>query len=328
MTSTATASFQLQVAMEKLSLARKAVDDPVAALEATTLTYYDPMEILNLGKTLLAKHKSSVSEIDRFAIMEQVFVAALDTGDTEAASRILKNDIAPQFPPSTSVRSKRLEGMYLEATSKWDEAQKTYEDALELDETNMLVRKRLVALLRSRGKRLEAIEVLVKYLDAFTTDIEGWSELSALYLAEGMFQQAAFCLEEILLQRPQHHLYHLRYADILYTMGRRDLALKHYCRALELCTDNVRALYGIRLAAKALLSSSTSTSSTPSPKKPTAESGSGSSGSLASASDSSSETLEALIKLADERLVAVYEGTGKHAAELTSVVKGWLTAAV
>ena len=62
--------------------------------------------------------------------------------------------------------------------------------------------KRRIALLRSLGKTNGAIDALVELLDASPTDIEAWSELADLYLSQGFFSQAEYCLEEILLVAP------------------------------------------------------------------------------------------------------------------------------
>jgi tetratricopeptide (TPR) repeat protein len=48
----------------------------------------------------------------------------------------------------------------------------------------------------------EAITALNKFLDASPTDAEAWSELSDLYVFNGMFPQAIFALEEVLLVTP------------------------------------------------------------------------------------------------------------------------------
>lgn len=93
----------------------------------------------------------------------------------------------------------------------------------------------------------EAIEALVKYLDTYYDDQEAWCELCNMYLDQHLYEQAAFCCEELIVQQPANHIWYLKYAEILYTMGQLALALKHYCKVLELCTDHVRALYGLHL---------------------------------------------------------------------------------
>lgn len=62
--------------------------------------------------------------------------------------------------------------------------------------------KRRIALLRTLGRANDAIDALVELLDASPTDIEAWSELADLYLAQGLFSQAEYCLEEVLLVAP------------------------------------------------------------------------------------------------------------------------------
>ena len=62
--------------------------------------------------------------------------------------------------------------------------------------------KRRIALLRTLGRINDAIDALVELLDASPTDIEAWSELADLYLSQGLFSQAEYCLEEVLLVAP------------------------------------------------------------------------------------------------------------------------------
>lgn len=52
------------------------------------------------------------------------------------------------------------------------------------------------------NRTTEAITALNDFLDASPTDAEAWSELSDLYVSSGMFPQAIFALEEVLLVTP------------------------------------------------------------------------------------------------------------------------------
>lgn len=56
------------------------------------------------------------------------------------------------------------------------------------------------------------------FFNRFMSDQEAWHELCNLYLAEGEFSKATFCMEELLLHNPHSHLYHQRLAEIRYTM--------------------------------------------------------------------------------------------------------------
>lgn len=57
-------------------------------------------------------------------------------------------------------------------------------------------------MLRNLSKEGDAINALVDLLAASPTDIESWAELADLYISQGLYQQAEFCLEEILLSTP------------------------------------------------------------------------------------------------------------------------------
>lgn len=48
-------------------------------------------------------------------------------------------------------------------------------------------------------------------------DQDAWNELCDLYLLEQEYPKAAFCMEELILQNPHNHLFHLRFAEIKYT---------------------------------------------------------------------------------------------------------------
>ena len=60
-----------------------------------------------------------------------------------------------------------------------------------------------------------------------------------------------------MLHNPHNHLYHQRNAEIRYTMGGFDnmeMAKQYYCQAVKLAPSNMRALYGLLLAATQLAS--------------------------------------------------------------------------
>ncbi|KAG1472453.1 hypothetical protein G6F56_001531 [Rhizopus delemar] len=149
----------------------------------------------------------------------------------------------------SSFRFRRLLGMRYEAEGKLNEAQEVYDSILKEDETNLLASKRQIALLKANHKEKEMIQALTKYLDTYYDDCEAWLELSEAYNNRHMYEQAAFCCEEMILLQPSNHIFYLKYAEICYTMNQFPLALKHYCKVLELCEDHVRALYGLHLCA-------------------------------------------------------------------------------
>jgi len=62
--------------------------------------------------------------------------------------------------------------------------------------------KRRIALLRSMGRVSEAVSSLVQLLDFSPTDAEAWSELADLYFSQGMYPQAIYALEEVLVLVP------------------------------------------------------------------------------------------------------------------------------
>eukprot|EP00475_Leptophrys_vorax_P023981 TRINITY_DN3300_c0_g1_i4.p1 TRINITY_DN3300_c0_g1~~TRINITY_DN3300_c0_g1_i4.p1 ORF type:complete len:315 (+),score=21.88 TRINITY_DN3300_c0_g1_i4:323-1267(+) len=195
-------------------------------------------------------------------VREQVALAAMDCGRLTQAKACI-GALMITFPGSARVG--RLEGQWLEASGLWEQADKVYAQLLERDPQDQVVLKRQVAMLKSRGNAVGAVAALKKYLETFMADFEAWRELGDLYISLAMFKQAAFCYEELLLSGPANPLYHVTYAELLYSMGSPDnlrSALSHFAAAIEYSGGaNVRALYGTCMASAALQASTKSSRS-------------------------------------------------------------------
>lgn len=184
---------------------------------------------------------------ERLIILEQVFIAALDCGRIKLAEDCIRVLIS-EFPES--LRIMKLKAMLLEALERYDDALDVLESIIKRDETNAAPRKRKVAILKAKGQIGDAIKEMCDYLKKFMSDQEAWHELCNLYLAEGDYNKAAFCMEEVLLHNPYSHLIHQRLGDIRYTMGGQDnieIAKSYYAQAIKLNGSNLRALYGLYL---------------------------------------------------------------------------------
>jgi tetratricopeptide (TPR) repeat protein len=199
-----------------------------------------------------SKHSSPGGNAADYDVLSELFAAALDADDVELAKKIFET-VARKFPPVESTRTMLMQGNLDEAKGDRKSAQERYKSILKTDEANVKAWKRSIALLVDT-KRTEAIDMLVKYLDTFSDDQEGWLELTGLYLDERCYNQAVFCMEELIMLDSTNQLYQIRLGDILYTRGDFEQALKFYCRSLEL-SPHVRALYGIQQSCRRLLAS-------------------------------------------------------------------------
>lgn len=146
------------------------------------------------------------------------------------------------------------------------------------------IAKRRIALLRSLGRAPEAVSALTALLDMSPADAEAWAELADLYLSQGMYPQAIFSLEEVLLLTPNAwnvslsvplaclKLYsdavlqiHARLGEVLFMAATTSAggeassqkylaeAIKRFCRSIELCDDYLRGYYGLKLVSGTLL---------------------------------------------------------------------------
>ncbi|KAF2298487.1 hypothetical protein GH714_023763 [Hevea brasiliensis] len=211
-------------------------------------------KVLKYGLSILndPKKRSSLGP-EEWTLYEQVAIAAMDCQCLDVAKDCI-NVLQKRFPESKRVG--RLEGMLLEAKGSWTEAEKAYLSLLEDNPLDQVIHKRRVALAKAQGNMSEAIEFINKYLEIFMADSDTWRELAEIYVSLQMYKQAAFCYEELILAQPTVPLYHLAYADVLYTLGGLEnlqAAKKYYSSAIELTGGkNTRALFGICLCTSAI----------------------------------------------------------------------------
>ena len=197
---------------------------------------------------------------EKWQIYENLFLACLRTGDNESAYLCLE-ELIDRFGKAND-RIVALQGLYREATAKNEkellEVMRFYEELLQSDPTIFSIRKRRAALLRSMGKANEAIAALTNLLDTSPTDAEAWSELGDLYLTQGLYDQAIFCFEEVLLVTSNAWNMHAKLGEVLYLSagkveGNADQlkalseSMRRFCRSIELCDDYLRGYYGLKL---------------------------------------------------------------------------------
>ncbi|KAL1588413.1 hypothetical protein WHR41_02974 [Cladosporium halotolerans] len=226
---------------------------------------------------------------EKWQIYNNIFIACLASGDSESAYLCLE-EITDRFGKENE-RVMALNGLYQEATAKNDtELQAVlgrYEELLQDDPTLFAVRKRRAALLRSMGRTNEAVAALTELLDASPIDAESWAELADVYLTQGLYEQAIFSLEEVLLVTPNAWNIHARLGEVLYlnanhSEGAEQVkglseAMRRFCRCIELCDDYLRGYYGLKLTTSRLLpllsasSQKTSTAELPPPSVKTTE---------------------------------------------------------
>ncbi|KAK3677571.1 Inositol phosphatase SIW14 [Recurvomyces mirabilis] len=202
---------------------------------------------------------------EKWATYENIFLATLRTGDHDAAYLCLE-ELTDRFG-KTNEHVVALQGIYQEATAKdtneLEEVMKRYDELLKDDPALFSVRKRRAALLKSVGRPVDAIGDLVSLVDASPTDAEAWAELADLYAQQGTYEQAIFCLEEVLLVTPNAWNMHARLAEVTYMSAQKmeggeqlkalSESMRRFCRSIELCDDYLRGYLGLKITTGRLL---------------------------------------------------------------------------
>ncbi|KZM23048.1 hypothetical protein ST47_g5672 [Ascochyta rabiei] len=201
---------------------------------------------------------------ESWAIHENLLLSALRTGDESSAAQILSR-LESRFGERNE-RIITLRGIYNEATAQTpadlERVFEGYEKILREDPTNASIRKRRVAVLKSLGRTSDAITAVTVLLQNSPTDVEAWAEASELYASQAAWGQAIYCAEEVLLIAPLSWSAHAHVATLHYLSSTSSspastselaLALKHFCRAVELNQGYLRAFYGLKLVAPKLI---------------------------------------------------------------------------
>ncbi|KAF2972575.1 hypothetical protein GQX73_g982 [Xylaria multiplex] len=216
-----------------------------------------------ISTSILQSMLSTSETQELWTVYENLMLSCLRTGDDDSAHQCLGR-LVNRFG-NDNERIMALKGLLKEATAT-DNASlnlvlQEYEQILQENPPNLPIAKRRAALLRSMGRIPEAVNALNSLLDMSPTDAEAWAELADLYLAQGLYSQAIFAQEEVLVLQPNAWNIHARLGEMLLMAAktsdaskRLTEALKRFCRSVELCDNYLRGYYGLKLTVQQLLS--------------------------------------------------------------------------
>lgn len=190
-------------------------------------------------------------EVEAWAALEQVCVAALDSGRPAYAGRLIR--CMGKSAHGASPRIRRYQAMLTESIGSTAAASGTYASLVAADPADLAAMKRQVAILREAGLGDAAAKQLNAILAVFPGDTETWLELADVYTAAQRPGLAAYCYEEALLALPTNRHLWTRCGEAYYTAGEFVIARKCFAKALELTEGarDAKALLGVCMAATA-----------------------------------------------------------------------------
>ncbi|CAN8096071.1 unnamed protein product [Discula destructiva] len=220
-----------------------------------------------ISSSPLASIFSAPESTELWLTYENLLLSCLRTGDERAAHECLER-LVKRFGDDNE-RIMAFTGLLKEAEASDDAALakilKEYDEMLANNNTNIPITKRRIALLRSLGRAPDAISGLIALLDFCPVDAESWAELADIYVSQGLYAQAVYSLEEVLVLSPNAWNVQARLGEVQYMAAtaagaddnsiRKYLAesLKRFCRSVELCDDYLRGYYGLKLVTSKLL---------------------------------------------------------------------------
>ncbi|KAI0914118.1 tetratricopeptide [Ustulina deusta] len=215
-----------------------------------------------ISTSILQSMLSTSETQELWTVYENLLLSCLRTGDDESAHECLGR-LVNRFG-NDNERIMALKGLLKEATATdnatLDLVLQEYEQILQENPTNLPIAKRRAALLQSMGRTSAAVNALNSLLDMSPTDAEAWAELADLYLAQGLYSQAIFAQEEVLVLQPNAWNIHAHLGEMLLMAAktsdapkRLTEAMKRFCRSIELCDNYLRGYYGLKLTIQQLL---------------------------------------------------------------------------
>jgi len=132
-------------------------------------------EIIELWTDVLSNRNLSSLGDEKWLILEQVFKSALHCSKQAIALQCLEQ-LQKQFK-TTSRRVTTLNAMYYESMDQFEQAEDIYSTLLEDNETDAIVRKRQISLLKEQNQIREAISELNSYLELYQVNLPAFISL-------------------------------------------------------------------------------------------------------------------------------------------------------
>jgi len=219
-----------------------------------------PDLVINWGEAMLKQNK--LREFAKWRLMEKIYLSSIDIKDKERIGNYeqLLRDKFPQNRRVYELVGRRIETEASVAGDKLalQDRVANYKKLVDTsDEKPSLLKRQIAILSQAEPNGSKAITSLNKYLGVYQNDKDAWVFLKNLHLRQMNYEQAKFCLEELLLITPNDYLLHLQYAEVLSAMGGEEndsLAMKYYEQSVWLNdqASNARAYAGLTLCAKSL----------------------------------------------------------------------------
>lgn len=213
---------------------------------------YLPYIVVKYGYILINKYKSHLNEILYYDIIEYICYNAIYIHNESITSQLLTL-LINKFT-NQSQRLNKLIGLHYETRGLYDKAMNIYKQCLSIDPSNLWFIKRISNISYYNDNIQETVKTLNSYVKQNNNDETVWLQLVNLYLsmthnndskAIHYYTLSQYCCEELILFAAENYLYHLLYADILYSLGQYKSARQYYTQTIELNPSSVRSLYGL-----------------------------------------------------------------------------------
>lgn len=229
-------------------------------------TKFSPEKLHQLHKDvgqILPTAQEKLDSAELFDLYELYFHVSLLTNH-DVNAKLMLDRFNDEFSGQRSQKYLILKSMYYEATGKDREAV----DALGASTDELRASRRLATFARYKADGSENVAEYIKsltfYLNIQPSDVTTWAELAEQYAKIGNYEEATFCIKEVLLLEPLaynmfykaglYQYYHFLQQDQAKSEKEKDLlalypilqaARDSFLRAVELSATFTKAWVGI-----------------------------------------------------------------------------------
>ena len=201
--------------------------------------------VMRLAITLFTKNSKLIND-NPYQHLKELMDAATDLYNIRTSRKIIAV-LNKQFEKNPDVLLKHISNLYKVGANT--QADSYLNHLIDGDRQNSALNHLNLAYYKKNMTECEYIDKLVEYLAVNFVDDKVWLELTSYYEKNLDFEKAIFCMEEVLMIRPNDLKIYIKLAELNFTLGsvqKFEISKKYFCYVLTNQEDNLRALYGLQ----------------------------------------------------------------------------------
>jgi tetratricopeptide (TPR) repeat protein len=196
----------------------------------------------------LKLHSSSLG-IQKFVYMEKLFDLAVEL-KLKPYAEMLLSKFLQEFGKDEPKIQRMIAYLFEIDSEQMKNAAQTYKKLIRYNQEDKQSLKKYLAFIKPfymADNLKKYVEMWNEYLKVYMDDVDGWWELSDIYIQTQNLPKAIYCLEEVLLHLPNNYEIYTKVGDTLVSLNNSDsakVAVKYYSQSI-LIKPSPRSFWGL-----------------------------------------------------------------------------------